>query len=87
MIKSERSITEIQGDLPDVLADLTCILKSLIMLLEEEGFTKDEVKEEFQHCIYLAFLSDEELKAEIEAKLKQVLDKLFNSHTKGKEEE
>ena len=70
MIKSEGSITEIKGKVPDVLTDLTCILKSLIMLLEKDGFTKDEVKEEFQHCIYLAFLSDEEIKAEIEAKVK-----------------
>lgn len=68
MIKTKRGATTIKGTKAEVMADLTVIARNLVEVLG---------KEDVEYAIKRAFMSEEELDAEIEesiAKLEALLN-------------
>ena len=76
MIKKTNKKTKIEGCVPDVMTDLTLIVKGLDEAFQEAGMTKEEAKESIQHAVDLAFKSDEEIFKET---INDVLKMFFGS--------
>ena len=65
MIKAEHGNVRIEGNPVDVLADFTCIIKSLRECLTEE-MGRELADKTITHCGELAYMTDEERKADVE---------------------
>lgn len=81
MIKKTNKKTKIEGCVPDLMTDLTLIVKGLDEAFQEAGMTKEEAKESIQHAVDLAFKSDEEIFKET---INDVLKMFFGSDDDSK---
>lgn len=75
MIKVDKSKVEMQGTVPMLLAELTCLCNSLKNIMVENGRSEAEAKDNLIHALELAFMSSEELDAEVKNVLLKIMMK------------
>ena len=56
MIKSENGLTHIKGTYSDFMSDYGCLTASLVKLLLQRSFTKDEIKEEVSKVVSISVI-------------------------------
>lgn len=73
MIKAKKGKVTLNGYTLDLLQEYSNITTSMIRMLEDEGMTKEDIKELMTNIVENEFLTGEEVKQ----KIVQVLEKLF----------
>lgn len=61
MIRADMGRVEAKGDMPMLLAELTCICNTLKKGIMEDGLSEEKAKEHIQECLDMAFMSEKEI--------------------------
>ena len=69
MLYTNEGNTRIEGSVATVLADLSVAIKSIKECLEERDYDDEFIRENIAQCGRVAFMTDEERKAEAAEKL------------------
>lgn len=81
MIKSKKGKVTIKGSVTEVMADLSCAIRALKLNLEATG--KLNPREIVDKLVESAFMTDEEIEAEIAKQEKEELRKILNEVTEN----
>lgn len=88
MIKTEKSITEIQGELWQVEAEFSGTVKAMKKCLcNQTGMTEEKAEARVMELVERGLKSEEELKKEVEEGIKKVIDRLWDAIRHSNKEE
>lgn len=74
MIKIKNNKVKIEGNRPDLLTDLTCIVKGLKECFEEGGTSKEVSEKLIREAVDIAFWDEEKLTEESNKLAKELVD-------------
>lgn len=74
MIKSKNSKVKMEGNRPDLLTDLTCIVKGLKECFEEDGASKEVSEKLIREAVDIAFWDEKKLAEESNKLVKELVD-------------
>lgn len=74
MIKIKNNKVKIEGNRPDLLTDLTCIVKGLKECFEEGGTSKEVSEKLIRGAVDIAFWDEEKLTEESNKLAKELVD-------------
>lgn len=74
MIKIKNSNVKMEGNRPDLLTDLTCIVKGLKECFEEDGTSKEMSEKPIRKAVDVAFWDEEKLTEESNKLVKELVD-------------
>lgn len=78
MIKANNGKVKIKGGTPEVLTDMTLIIKSVNKMLIDNGLTQEEAKEVIAQGYEMATMTEKELELKLLGKLMDVVGKIYN---------
>jgi hypothetical protein len=82
MIKTKKGKTQIKGSDVEIIADLTCIAKTIFTGFEKD-MPKEEIKEKMHRSIDIATMTEEELDESISQLFKKKLKELLDDTDEG----
>lgn len=74
MIKIKNSKGKMEGNRPDLLTDLTCIVKGLKECFEEDGASKEVSEKLIREAVDIAFWDEKKLAEESNKLVKELVD-------------
>ena len=74
MIKIKNSKVKMEGNRPDLLTDLTCIVKGLKECFEEDGTSKQVSEKLIREAVDIAFWDEKKLAEESDKLVKELVD-------------
>ena len=74
MIKIKNNKVKMEGNRPDLLTDLTCIVKRLKECFEEDGTSKEVSEKLIREAVDIAFWDEEKLAEESNKLVKELVD-------------
>lgn len=74
MIKIKNSKVKMEGNRPDLLTDLTCIVKGLKECFEEGGASKEVSEKLIREAVDIAFWDEKKLAEESNKLVKELVD-------------
>lgn len=88
MIKTEKSITEIQGELWQVEAEFSGTVKAMKKCLcNQPGMTEEKAEARVMELAKRGLKSEEELKKEVEERIDKALDRILEAIWHSNKEE
>lgn len=74
MIKIKNSKVKMEGNRPDLLTDLTCIVKGLKECFEEDGASKEVSEKLIREAVDITFWDEKKLAEESNKLVKELVD-------------
>lgn len=83
MIKTTKKGIKIEGNVPEVLTNLTQIIAAVKEAFEAHDISTEDVKKDIEKCVELAFMSEEELEKNAKESLGNLLREMADAIGKG----
>ena len=88
MIKTEKSITQMQGELWQIEAEFSGTVKAMKeCLCNQTGMTEEKAEARVMELVKRGLKSEEELKKDVEERIDKALDRLLEAIWHSKQEE
>lgn len=79
MIKTKNGAVKIKGNIVEVKADFTLLLKEMRNALKGVGMSDEEAISQIDECVKLSRMTIEEIDAELEERMRKAADKLVEA--------
>lgn len=83
MIKTKKGKVNIKGSVAEAMADLTCVIRGFNAHIADITNDKADAKDLVDRCVKTAFMTDEEIEAEILKQEKEKLCKILSEVTES----